>query len=207
MVHGWCIALVLCDYYQIKFLKSTKVDGTDGTSQLEENRIVWRFVIWQSTWLDLQVPLWSCTNGITMWLIPCQLLPLWLLRPWLHCFSLQSHITKADREKHSWSSDGNTKVQKAHGKVVCVYLVSKQQGYTGMLIQCLYPHVFLPVYNVLMIVAIDWLDQVGWTKASRHADVPSGFLQQGCWISQKMVHWILKAKCQANKKRTPHFET
>lgn len=43
-----------------------------------------------------------------------------LLRPWLHCFSLQSHITKADRQKHSWNSSGNTKVKKVHGKVVCV---------------------------------------------------------------------------------------
>ena len=48
-------------------------------------------------------------------------------------------------------------------------------------------------------VSINWLNKVGWTKASRHADVSSCFLQQGCWISQKMVHWILNATCQASK--------
>ena len=40
-----------------------------------------------------------------------------VLSPWLHCFSLQSRITKADREKHQWSSEGNTKVKKKDGKV------------------------------------------------------------------------------------------
>lgn len=76
---------------------------------------------------DKTVPPWCCTNGkLPGSSPPVELLPLWLLRPWLHCFSLQSHITKADCEKHSWSSDGNTKVKTAHGKVVCVYLDSKR---------------------------------------------------------------------------------
>ena len=102
------------------------MDGTDGTSQLEENCVIWRFVIWlaykirQCHFDAVQMENHQVVHP------PVELLPLWLLRPWLHCFSLQSRITKADREKHSWSSDGNTKVKKAHGKVVCVYLDSKR---------------------------------------------------------------------------------
>lgn len=53
--------------------------------------------------------------------INCSLYSYWtchLLRPWIHMFSLQSHVRAEDRARFKWTSEGNVNIQRTKSGVI-----------------------------------------------------------------------------------------
>ena len=98
------------------FALLSKLDGSICCSVSKEELCFWNMVTW----------LHNTGKGFSSRIF-C-IAKFFSLSPWIHMLSLKSHITKEDREKFKWSSEGVVKktIRGDNSKNVC--LVVKQYG-------------------------------------------------------------------------------